>query len=303
MQNMCMAVPRGTREVSFAPKPIFIGAENEGDNWSTRAPSSETSEVSGDDTVDGPSTATNVADRRRRLLPNALQPRQPSIPPLPVPAAVNFWNPFNNELSNDPLFGQLQFGPVPAPQPEGHLEKVKRELNEPAAPKKDVFAGSDPKPHIEQMLEAVHRHRCKIEYRLFKRKDLQNLHKNPNALLKAVRNYLHTNFMPENRSYIMINGQRVLKRQNFIDRIIECMKTALNHGNKTEVQESLYALSSIIKTTDNPPTINKEIMNVSDYINRLEDITQNIVILSKVYKKYLNPNIEPLGGIITSFLI
>lgn len=252
MQNMCMAVPEDHANPS---------AQANGD------------------TVDGPSTATNVADRQRRLLPNALQPRQPSIPPLPVPAAVNFGHPFNTAFANYPLFGPLQFDPIPAPQPEGHLERVKRELNEPAAPKKDVFAGSDPKPHIEQMLEAVHRHRCKIEYRLFKRKDLQNLHKNPNALLEAVRNYLHTNFMPENRSYIMINGSRVLKRQNFIDRIIECMKTVFDHGN-----EALFTLSSIIQVVNNPPDIHNETMNVSDYINKLQ--SQSLQMQKKV--KMLN---------------
>jgi hypothetical protein len=227
----------------------------------------------------------------------------PSIHQLPVPVGVDVRRPFNAALANDPFFGQLSFDHIPAPQPENPRDIAERELNKPAAPKKDIFAESDPVLHIEQMLEAVHRYQCKIEYRLFKRKDLQNLHKKPNALLKAVRNYLHNNFMPRNRSFIVINGQRVLKHQNFIDRIRKCMKTVLDHGNEKEVQASLYILSSIIKNIDNPPTINTKIMNVSDYINRLEDITQNIVILSQVYKKYLKPNIGPLGAIITSFLI
>lgn len=136
---------------------------------------------------------------------------------------------------------------------------------QPAAPKLDVFAGSDPQSHIGKMFEAIR----------FIQSNLQDSRENKQQFLNTLERYLNSNFMPENRSYIMINDQRVSRRQNFIDRMLECMKTVFDHGN-----EALFTLSSTIQAANNPPDLHNAIMDVSDYIKRLE--SQSLQIQKKV---------------------
>lgn len=154
----------------------------------------------------------------------------------------------------------LQFNPLPALQPEDHIDRNIRDLNEPDKPKKDIYAGLDPESHIKMMF-------AKISFSLT---NLQGLREKKEEFLKDLKIYLESNFMKKNRSSIMINGQRVLKRQNFIDRILKCMKIVLNYGNDVQFEQSLYTLSSIIKADGNSPDIHAETMVVSDYIKELK---------------------------------